>query len=285
MWGHTTNTPSHPDESSHSNNNNNNSNNLPHFHPMRIRRRVSARSRRLAYLSQPYLTKCLAVSLVLGFVGFHVRYIHSKQSSSSSLRSWRNIHAREQWVTPKSLPFVSQVMIDQTTSDDHPWTIQCIRFNMLYRVRLNLHSFFFLFLDFVSSLGSVIIIIITILQNDQGVASKARNLILVAGHSVTTSGHLEDADHDEADWFLLDYQTHRGLPQAILGHIRAGIDAARADPTSLLIFSGGETRPASGPDTEGASYFRVADAMNVWASNVRARTLAEEFATDSFQNL
>lgn len=123
--------------------------------------------------------------------------------------------------------------------------------------------------------------------NENGAAHRARNLIVVAGHSVTTSGHLEDADHDEADWFLLDYQKKRGLPQAINLHIKAGLQAAHLDPESLLIFSGGETRSTSGPDTEGASYYRVADAMNMWPqnSNVRARTLAEEFATDSFQNL
>lgn len=52
-----------------------------------------------------------------------------------------------------------------------------------------------------------------------------------------------------------------------------------------------------GPITEGASYFRVADALNLWearernesivdiSNNVRARTATEEFATDSFENL
>lgn len=122
-------------------------------------------------------------------------------------------------------------------------------------------------------------------QNDQGVAKKATHLVLVAGHSVLISGHLEDADRDEKDWYLLPYQQHRGLPEAIVGHIQAGIDTAQNDPDSLLIFSGGETRPSTGPETEGASYFRVADAMKLWRSNVRARTTTEEFATDSFQNL
>ena len=113
----------------------------------------------------------------------------------------------------------------------------------------------------------------------------------MAGHSVTTSGHLEDADRDEADWFLLPYQRDRGLPQAIVAHIQAGVEAAHNDPQSLLIFSGGETRAKMGPETEGASYYRVTDAMNLWpsgggaGSSVRARTTTEEFATDSFQNL
>ena len=118
-------------------------------------------------------------------------------------------------------------------------------------------------------------------------AEKAKNLIIVAGHSVTTSGHLEDADRDERDWYLLPYQVHRGLPQAILAHITAGLNAAFFDPDALLVFSGGATRATAGPGTEGESYYRVADAQNLWPphANVRARTTVEEYATDSFQNL
>ena len=124
-------------------------------------------------------------------------------------------------------------------------------------------------------------------KNEKGAAEKAKNLIIVAGHSVTTSGHLEDADRDERDWYLLPYQVHRGLPQAILAHIQAGLNAAFFDPDALLVFSGGATRATAGPGTEGESYFRVVDAKDLWPrhSNVRARTTVEEFATDSFQNL
>ena len=104
---------------------------------------------------------------------------------------------------------------------------------------------------------------------------------------MTISGHLEDADQDEHDWFLLDYQKHKGLPAAIVAHISAGIRRADLDANSLLVLSGGETRAATGPETEGASYYRVADAMNLWppSTTVRARTVTEEFATDSFENL
>lgn len=138
------------------------------------------------------------------------------------------------------------------------------------------------------------------LQNHNGVAQAAKHLIVVAGHSVTVSGHLEDAGIDEKDWFLLSYQQHHGLPQAVLAHIRSGIQLAQDDPSALLIFSGGATRAQTGPDTEGASYYRVADAMDLWnnkknggasassssnTSTVRARTLSEDYATDSFQNL
>jgi hypothetical protein len=128
--------------------------------------------------------------------------------------------------------------------------------------------------------------------NENHVAANADNLIIVAGHSVTVSGHLQDADRDEKDWFLLEYQKGQGLPQAIYSHIKAGIDEAQKDPKALLIFSGGETRAVSGPQTEAQAYFHVADAMNLWSksdesppSSIRARTITEEFATDSFENL
>ena len=118
----------------------------------------------------------------------------------------------------------------------------------------------------------------------------------MAGHSVTIAGHLEDANQDEADWFLLPYQKHRGMPDAFVAHIQGGIQEAQADPASLLVFSGGQTRALTGPLSEGSSYYRVADAMNLWPTTpennnnkkngtVRARTVAEEFATDSFENL
>jgi len=126
-------------------------------------------------------------------------------------------------------------------------------------------------------------------QNQDQSASRSQHLIIVAGHSVTVSGDLQDAAHDEKDWFLLEYQKGKGLPEVIIAHIKRGIEEADKDPDSLLVFSGGETRASTGPFTEAASYFNVADAMKLWPDNpsstVRARTAAEEYATDSFQNL
>mmetsp|Transcript_1624 Transcript_1624/g.2421 ORF Transcript_1624/g.2421 Transcript_1624/m.2421 type:complete len:345 (-) Transcript_1624:40-1074(-) len=137
--------------------------------------------------------------------------------------------------------------------------------------------------------------------NDRSLASQATHLIIVAGHSVLISGDVENAAHDDSVWWLYDYQRNRGLPQAIVSHIQAGIKLALEDEKSLLVFSGGETRSQTGPETEGGSYFRVADALHLWhgrdvfsdgetaaineASTVRARTTTEEYATDSFENL
>jgi hypothetical protein len=95
--------------------------------------------------------------------------------------------------------------------------------------------------------------------NDKDLARKAKHLIVVAGHSVTVSGHLEDAGIDESDWLLLRYQKGQGLPQAIHAHIQAGIEEAHKDSSALLIFSGEETRAVSGPQTEAQAYYHVAD--------------------------
>ena len=114
----------------------------------------------------------------------------------------------------------------------------------------------------------------------------ATHLIVVAGHSVIVSGHLHDADVDESDWFLLNYQKDQGLPQAIVAHIKEGIRLASLDPKSLLIFSAGGPDVHPGPMDAGTSYYQVADAMNLWrGSTVRSRTATERLSLDSFQNL
>jgi hypothetical protein len=38
--------------------------------------------------------------------------------------------------------------------------------------------------------------------NEGKSASQSHHLIMVAGHSVTVSGHLEDAGEDESDWYV-----------------------------------------------------------------------------------
>ena len=62
----------------------------------------------------------------------------------------------------------------------------------------------------------------------------------------------------------------------------------KSDPSSLLLFSGGETRRDVGPISEAASYYFLAK-HNHWlpeGDNVEnPRTFLEEFARDSFENL
>ena len=74
------------------------------------------------------------------------------------------------------------------------------------------------------------------------------------------------------------------------------MDIAAQDPSALLIFSGGETRPAAGPRSEAQSYWMVAELSKWWQHDVddtagggqwsvRSRTSTEEFARDSYENL
>lgn len=123
------------------------------------------------------------------------------------------------------------------------------------------------------------------------------HLIMVAGHAVTMAESLDRADSNDGVWFLLEYQRRQDMPAALVGHIRRGVEVAAADPKSLLVFSGGQTRSEAGPRDEGSSYYRVAEHYRWWGASSRKardgqmglavaqRTVTEEFATDSFQNL
>jgi len=119
------------------------------------------------------------------------------------------------------------------------------------------------------------------------VRNSAHNLVIVAGHAVVMAEDLSDADHDENIWYLLDYQKHKGLPHAFVSHIHKGIQIAAADPHSLLIFSGGQTRRSAGPRSESSGYYLVADHYSWWnmSKSVRVRATTEEYARDSFENL
>lgn len=129
-------------------------------------------------------------------------------------------------------------------------------------------------------------------------AEKLRNLshlVLVAGHAVVMADSLEHVLHRDSDWFLEPYQLHQDLPEALVSHIHAGVRLAAFDPTALLIFSGGQTRAAAGPRDEGWSYYPLAEHFSWWGlssqeqfpadATVAQRTVTEDFALDSFQNL
>jgi hypothetical protein len=67
-----------------------------------------------------------------------------------------------------------------------------------------------------------------------------------------------------------------GEPQSFIDHIALGVQAAAQDPTALLLFSGGQTRRAAGPRSEGLSYWQVADAAGWFnATGVRERAFTE----------
>jgi hypothetical protein len=67
-----------------------------------------------------------------------------------------------------------------------------------------------------------------------------------------------------------------GQAQTFLDHIKLGIEAAAADPAALLLFSGGQTRQAAGPRSEGLSYWMVAEAAGWYGHpEVRSRAFTE----------
>jgi hypothetical protein len=109
-----------------------------------------------------------------------------------------------------------------------------------------------------------------------------KNVIIVAGHAVYRGKSYGNPMQDE-NWCLQGFQ--RGEPPAYIEHIRAGVEMAARQPESLLVFSGGQTRQDAGPRSEGESYREVAEHFEWWGTDVAARTVTEEFARDSFENL
>eukprot|EP01034_Spumella_vulgaris_P025385 gene25384-31842_t len=56
------------------------------------------------------------------------------------------------------------------------------------------------------------------------------------------------------------------------------------DDSSVLIFSGGQTRRDVGPTSEAASYYYLAEEKK-WIKSLESRVFLEEYARDSFENL
>ena len=122
-----------------------------------------------------------------------------------------------------------------------------------------------------------------------------RHLVVVAGHAVLTSLDYHNLT-DDSQWALQSFQ--RSQLSTFIAHIERGVAIAAADPTAVLLFSGGETRPSAGPRSEAQSYWMVAELSGWWQHSsdmdtaggqrlwsVRSRTSTEEFARDSYENL
>ncbi|RDB24818.1 Uncharacterized protein C57A10.07 [Hypsizygus marmoreus] len=110
------------------------------------------------------------------------------------------------------------------------------------------------------------------------------HLIVVPGHAIW-KGVDPELRLREDQWILEPYQRGVGRVSAFFAHILRGAELAREDEHSLLIFSGGQTRPTS-TTTEAESYMRLAVVANVFQTStpfIRATT--EDHALDSFQNL
>ncbi|KAI5851819.1 hypothetical protein BZA05DRAFT_337725 [Tricharina praecox] len=111
------------------------------------------------------------------------------------------------------------------------------------------------------------------------------HLIIVACHAIWIPGPTLGSSASE--WVLEPYQLSLTPPASstFLAHISRGASLAVADPSSLLVFSGGETRPSAGPRTEAAGYFELAAQRGWVGEQLQARTTTETQALDSYQNL
>jgi len=112
------------------------------------------------------------------------------------------------------------------------------------------------------------------------------HLIIVPGHAIWKGSDPQKRTQD-SEWILESYQKGGGRVQAFYDHIAAGAELALEDESSLLVFSGGQTRPGS-TSTEAASYLRLALASNLLQSSgnrIFPRVTTEDYALDSYQNL
>ena len=113
----------------------------------------------------------------------------------------------------------------------------------------------------------------------------SRHAVIVTGHAALRVENMHIADHSDIGWYLLDYQKNVGYPEIIKSHIEKGIELIADDPSSILLFSGGETRRDVGPISEALSYYMLANIKNWLPKSLQSRVFLEEFAKDSFENL
>lgn len=112
-----------------------------------------------------------------------------------------------------------------------------------------------------------------------------QNLVTVAALPLYTSSKCDKPDVENSS-FVEPYQNQSDSQDTFIHDIKAGVEAAAAVTAALLLFSGGETWKDAGPSSEAQSYWSAAES-EVWfgKEDVRLRTLTEEFARDTFENL
>jgi hypothetical protein len=106
---------------------------------------------------------------------------------------------------------------------------------------------------------------------------ESTTLIIVAGHAIYRGKHWDAASvRDEVNWYLEPSQ--HGQVDTFLAHVRKGVELASLDSSSILLFSGGQTRPGLGPRSEGSSYWQAAEAFDWFGfrERVQNRSHAEE---------
>lgn len=109
-------------------------------------------------------------------------------------------------------------------------------------------------------------------------------LVMVAGHAIYNGLRWDESSLlNETNWILEPFQ--RGQVSTYIKHVKKGIELTATDSSALLLFSGGQTRQNAGPRSEGMTYWQIGESLKWAGTNIRNRSLAEEYARDSFENL
>lgn len=112
-------------------------------------------------------------------------------------------------------------------------------------------------------------------------------LVVVPGHAIFVGNKWDEKSiREERNWVLEPFQ--KGQVSTFLKHIRKGVELAANDSSALLLFSGGQTRERAGPRSEGLTYWMIADSARWFgygSKGVKNRSLAEEYARDSMENV
>ena len=108
-------------------------------------------------------------------------------------------------------------------------------------------------------------------------------LIIVPGHAPFKNSVEKVPDNFQEDkyWVLQEFQ--RGEPPYYIEHIKEATKLAELDKKSLLVFSGGRSRPESENWSEAATYKAIYDRLNPDSPSDNVEL--EKFARDSFENL
>ncbi|KAI9313655.1 hypothetical protein BX666DRAFT_1818119, partial [Dichotomocladium elegans] len=107
--------------------------------------------------------------------------------------------------------------------------------------------------------------------------------IIVPGHAIYIGGPSLDGLESDENWVLEPFQ-RGGQVQTFVRHIQKAIELAKGDADAIIVFSGGQTRAAAGPRSEGQSYWEIAQLI-LKDDTLKNRMIVEDYARDSHENL
>ncbi|KAI9017832.1 hypothetical protein BC832DRAFT_589077 [Gaertneriomyces semiglobifer] len=114
-----------------------------------------------------------------------------------------------------------------------------------------------------------------------------KKLVVVPGHAVFVGSDFRNLS--EKNWATYSYQ--HGQTPLYVEHIMNALDILIRDPETILVFSGGQTRPLAGSLSEAESYLRIALAQLPSLLNtttippaLKFRMLTDSYSVTSLQN-